>query len=401
MTYGKVLIVDDDQGVREFVSTVARSAGLEPLTAGDAVMALAIARNEKIDAFLLDVMMPGVDGLTLCREIRKERKVTPILLMTGADVTAAEAFAAGCDDLVSKPIEPAILLARVKAHIERGEHAEQLKRAHRMLEHYVSKRTRELVQRAAEGGAAPSTSQREVAVMFTDVRGFTELSESMEPDTLFSLLSSQLGAQVRLVHQFGGYVDKFGGDGLMAVFDSDDMAERACRCALAIMENARQGSDRDKGLRQLGIGINKGPAIIGNIGSEEHLDYSVIGTTVNLAARLCGYASPMSAVVSHAVREAAGLNGGLQFNDERRVAIRGIHEPVAVYTLAKEKHECETTSGNGSCVSCGIPAAHNASQLRARAARACARHGGDLPILSVLPARDRADQPSSKAFSMI
>jgi adenylate cyclase len=344
MGYGKILIVDDDKQVRECVAAAACSAGLEPFVASDALSALAITRTERIDAFLLDVVLPGIDGLSLCREIRKQEKVTPILLMTGADVMAAEAFAAGCDDLVSKPIDLAVLLARIKAHIERREQAEQLRRAHAMLEHYVSKRTREVVQRAAEGGTVPLTSTREVAVMFTDVRGFTALSESMEPDALFSLLSSQLGAQVQLVHQFGGYVDKFGGDGLMAVFDSEDMAERACRCALAIMEHAQSGTDRDKGLRQLGIGINKGPAIIGNIGSQEHLDYSVIGTTVNLAARLCGYASPMSAVISRTVRDAAGLNNDLLFTGERHVSIRGIHEPVTVYTLAEAKHKCATAS---------------------------------------------------------
>lgn len=334
----KVLIVDDEKVIRDFVASILEGAGYTPVLASDAESALRIMRTLPIDLFLLDVDLDGTNGLSLCRKIREEEKVAPIIFVTGGDTSTSDAFAAGCDDLVSKPIQPAVLLARMRGHAQRTDYAKQLKRTHEMLEHYVSRRTREVVERAAAGGTIPPTSTREVTVMFTDVRGFTALSEVMEPDSLFTLLSSQLAAQVNLVHKFGGYVDKFGGDGLMAVFDSEDMAARACQCAMKIMENAHQGTLSDEGLRQLGIGINKGRAIIGNIGSHEHLDYSVIGTTVNLAARLCGFASPMTIVASGTVRDAAAADPGLDFGDKRQVAIRGIHEPVTVYTLLQHRN---------------------------------------------------------------
>jgi adenylate cyclase len=330
----RVLIVDDEESIRDFVANVITDAGFVPLTAADADSALNILRTTPIDLFLLDIDLGGSNGLRLCRTIRLQDQVTPVIFVTGSDITTSEAFAAGCDDLVSKPIEPAVLIARMRGHVQRTDFAKQLKRTHEMLEHYVSRRTREVVERAAAGGTLPPTAQREVAVMFTDVRGFTALSEVMEPDSLFTLLSAQLAAQVHLVHEFGGYVDKFGGDGLMAVFDSENMAVRACQCALKIIENARQSTTHsDNGLRQLGIGINQGRAIIGNIGSDEHLDYSVIGTTVNLAARLCGIASPMTIVVAGTVRDAAEGHPGLNFGNRREVAVRGIHDPVTVYSL--------------------------------------------------------------------
>jgi adenylate cyclase len=332
-----VLIVDDERAIRNFVASVVLSAGFEPLVAANVESAVRIMHSVPIDLFLLDVDLDGTSGLSLCRMIRKEERVAPVIFVTGTDTSATEAFAAGCDDLVPKPIEPAVLLARMRGHAQRTEYAKQLKRTHEMLEHYVSRRTREVVERAASGGTIPPTSQREVTVMFTDVRGFTALSEVMEPDSLFTLLSSQLAAQVHFVHEFGGYVDKFGGDGLMAVFDSEDMAAQACRCALKIMENAREGSGRDEGLRKLGIGINKGRAIIGNIGSQEHCDYSVIGTTVNLAARLCGFASPMTIVVAKTVQDSAATDSFFDFGDNRQVTIRGIQEPVAVSTLVQRK----------------------------------------------------------------
>ncbi len=106
-----------------------------------------------------------------------------------------------------------------------------------MLDQYLSKRTREVAEVAAQTGLLPSPEQREVVILFTDIRGFTALSEEMEPDRLFSLLNAQLAMQVDLVYKFGGYVDKFGGDGLMAVFDGvKNMAVQSCLCALKIVE---------------------------------------------------------------------------------------------------------------------------------------------------------------------
>ncbi|MSR15661.1 MAG: adenylate/guanylate cyclase domain-containing protein [Gammaproteobacteria bacterium] len=89
---------------------------------------------------------------------------------------------------------------------------------------------------------------------------------------------------------------------------------------------------------QLGIGIHAGAALIGNIGSEQHLDYSVIGETVNLAARLCGYAEPMSIVVSEVVRDAAIGAEGFIFTAPCQVPIRGLKHPITVYNLQQRPH---------------------------------------------------------------
>jgi adenylate cyclase len=88
-------------------------------------------------------------------------------------------------------------------------------------------------------------------------------------------------------------------------------------------------------IRRFGIGIHTGRAIIGNIGSPEHLDYSAIGSAVNLAARLCGQADATSIVVSKAVRDAAVHDPRLVFHSERRVVIRGVRDPVIAYTLSE------------------------------------------------------------------
>lgn len=151
---------------------------------------------------------------------------------------------------------------------------------------------------------------------------------------LFQLVSRLLGQQVQLVHDFGGYVDKFGGDGVMAIFEGPDMAVQSCRCALEIINSAHLVIPEDS--RQMwrsGIGIHMGRAVIGSIGSSDRLDYTAIGTTVNLAARLCGQAKATSIVVSKAIRDAADGNPFLQFHSEREVEIRGMRDPVTVFTL--------------------------------------------------------------------
>jgi adenylate cyclase len=114
------------------------------------------------------------------------------------------------------------------------------------------------------------------------------------------------------------------------------MVLQSCLCALRIVESShRVIPEESQGLWQSGIGIHAGRVVIGNIGTTDHLDYSAIGTTVNLAARLCGQAQATSIVVSKAVRDAAMGDPRVQFHSERQADIRGIREPVTVYTLCE------------------------------------------------------------------
>jgi adenylate cyclase len=203
------------------------------------------------------------------------------------------------------------------------------------LKQYLPKRTHEVIENDRQNGAL-DPEERDLAICFTDVRGFTAFSEGTEPARLFSLVSELVADQVNIIHDYGGYVDKFGGDGVMAVFDGPEMVLQSCLCALNILENTlMQNSLHPEEIRRVGIGIHTGRAVVGNIGSPEHLDYSAIGTTVNLAARLCGQAEATSIVVSKAVRDAVASDPRLKFRSERRVTVRGFKEPVTVYTLRR------------------------------------------------------------------
>ena len=333
MSDSGILIVDNDNLIRGMLEDVLRTEGYAVLTAETGERALQMAASRLFDAFVLDVKAPGITGIELCRQLRlmPQHRATPILVVMGADAYAplTAAFAAGCDDFICKPLNPIELRARLRGLLTRMEYFRQLDRTRRMLNQYLSKRTLQVVESVARTGLLPPPEERELTVLFTDIRGFTALSEDENSSHLFDLVSAALSEQVDRVHEYGGYVDKFGGDGLMAIFDGQDMVAQCCRCALRMVEAA----DVDWGI---GIGIHTGRAIIGNIGSPEHLDYSAVGMTVNLAARLCGQADATSIVVSKSVRDAAENDPSLYFHSERTAVIKGIKAPMTIFTLSRE-----------------------------------------------------------------
>lgn len=334
-----IMVVEDEPEARATLVDLLRDQGHDTLEAATSEEALRLSADHEIDGFLLDINLEGMNGIELCRTLRRydKHRLAPILFVTGAvESTALEdAFDAGCDDFISKPFEPVVLKARLNGHLRRIETQVQLERIRLRLRRYVSNRTQEAVESFVLTGNPVTPVEKDVAICFTDIRRFVALSEVLSPTELFRKVSEDLADQVSAVYRFGGYIDKFGGDGLMAIFDGEHRVIQSCLCALEILQSAMKRHGGAGEIGSLGIGIHAGTAVAGNIGSDEHLDYSVIGSAVNLAARLCGYADPMSIIVSKAVRDALGGEPRVLFTDERQVRVRGISEPVTVYTLLK------------------------------------------------------------------
>jgi len=327
-----ILIADNDPDARNALRQMLELDGHHIIQAESVEHTLALALEVHVDVFLLDVEMMRMNGVGLCQELRKieQYRKTPIVLLTGssADPRLHQALQAGGDDFIEKPYWPVTVQARLRLHFQRLDYS-------RRLRQYLPKRTHEVIESDRPNGAL-DPEERDLAICFTDVRGFTAFSEGTEPARLFSLVSELVADQVNIIHDYGGYVDKFGGDGVMAVFDGPEMVLQSCLCALNILENTLlQNSLHPEEIRRVGIGIHTGRAVVGNIGSPDHLDYSAIGRNVNLAARLCGQAEATSIVVSKAVRDALAGDPRLKFHSERRVAIRGFREPVMVYTLRR------------------------------------------------------------------
>jgi adenylate cyclase len=178
----------------------------------------------------------------------------------------------------------------------------------------------------------------EVCVLFSDIRGFTTLSESLAPDVITKLLQRYFDRMVHAVHRFDGTVDKFIGDGMMVLFGaprrSDDPCGDAVQCALAMLAGLDElnGEFAREGLPKLtiGIGINYGTVTIGNIGSSERHNYSAIGDTVNVAARLEGLTKELGRKIVVTESVARRVEGRYQFDALGSHEVKG-HTPVAVW----------------------------------------------------------------------
>lgn len=334
-----VLVVDDTAVTRIVVADILRNAGVEILEAETAEQALATARERPVDAFLLDIRLPDMNGIELCRQLRQmeAHRAAPIIFVTAVDQREVLQWAmeAGADDFIQKPLHAMVLRRRLGNLLQKSIYLRQVELMTHSLRRYVSPRAQEIARAYAETRVLPPPTRQEVCVLFSDARGFTEMSQDLEPESVFEILSGHLAAQVDLVYQHGGYIDKYSGDGIMAVFDGEGMGAKACRCALDILDRSADLANlQGPGAIRLGIGIHQGFAMVGNLGSAEHFDYTVIGKTVNLAARLCGLAS-QSIVVSKTVRDAVAETPGLAFVAEKNSEIRGFREPVTVYELAR------------------------------------------------------------------
>jgi adenylate cyclase len=345
---GYIAVVDDEEGIRDVLKVFLEDEGYRVSTAANTTELLKLAWEESIDAFIVDIEIRGEDGIDLCRRIRaiEAHARTPILCITGNDSPdiLLRAFNSGADDFLQKPMNMVSLLARLRIQLQKTDYFSKLERARLMMQRYLSPRVAMLAEEYSETGKIPAPEERLVAICFTDIRGFTSLSESMDPVELFASLSAHLRDQIETVYRFGGYVDKFNGDGLMAVFDGEDMVQKCCLCALQIMDEITRSNSASTSVGEkfpIGIGIHTGRVVIGNIGSETHLDHSAVGTNVNLAARLCGYAQPETIIVSDAVRQVMVNKAGLEFLDPREVHIRGVSNLVKIYRLVSGKPRIE------------------------------------------------------------
>lgn len=193
--------------------------------------------------------------------------------------------------------------------------------------------------------------RREVTVLFADAVNFTHLSVSLDAETIFNLINALLSRLVECIHRYGGMVDKFTGDGLMAVFGApiahEDDAELAVRAALdmqkAAMELESMARAQLGAPLQIRIGVHSGPAVAGILGTAQQAAYTVIGETVNLAARLQSAARPAGILVSARVFQQA--RAFFNFQTAGSVQVKGFDQPIVVYEVIGDRSEPLPTRG--------------------------------------------------------
>jgi adenylate cyclase len=302
-----ILLVDDEPDletlvVQKFRQQI-RDGVVDFIFARDGVAALALlAERQDVDMVVTDINMPRMDGLSLLQKLQEtEAKLSTIIVSAYGDMANIRtAMNRGAFDFLTKPIDFLDLeatIAKTLRHIEvlREARRRQLaaERAHASLSRYFSPN---LAERLAEDGDGIDLAgqRREVAVLFTDVTGFTTLVETIEPSVLGAMLNEYLIGMTDIVFAHEGTVAKIIGDALHVLFgapgDQPDHAARAVACAMALDAFAQSFREtwHAKGvpLGATRIGVHAGPAIVGNFGGGRFFDYTAYGDTINIAARL-------------------------------------------------------------------------------------------------------------------
>jgi len=358
-----ILVVDDQPQNARLLDAVLAPNGYDVLHAASGREALETAWEHDPDLVLLDVAMPGMNGYEVCRRLREDPRTAflPVVMVTSHDgEIRADALEAGADDFITKPFNQQELLARLRSllrikryqdtiegqtaelaewnrtlEVRVAEQVEELERLSR-LRRFLSPTLAELI--VTRGEDILESHRREIAVLFADLRGWTDFSVTTEPEEVMSVIRSFHAATGELIESFEATVGWFAGDGLMVWFNDpipcENPSERAARLAVEMRETLgelRSGWRRRGHELDFSVGIALGYATIGRIGFEGRYDYGAIGTVLNLASRLCDEARPGQIVVSR--RVFAEIEELVQVEPVGALALKGFGKPVEAFAV--------------------------------------------------------------------
>lgn len=216
--------------------------------------------------------------------------------------------------------------------------ARELKKYHELTRYLSPKLAEKILSSGDTLGA--KTQRKMMTVMFVDIRNFSSVTDSIEPEELFHLLDKYLTEMTTLIHEYDGTLNKIMGDGLLIFFGDpisiEDHAQRAVMMAVDMQKKAMEL--RDEWLQYghelgIGIGINTGYMTVGNIGSDAHMDYTVIGNQVNVAARLESIAKAGQILISQRTYTRVKDLGLAEFDDIGGIQVKGINTPVVTYNV--------------------------------------------------------------------
>ena len=314
-----VLVADDDWLNRDLLKVYLTNGGFRVEAFVNVEEAWhAVETVLKPDIVLSDMQMPKMDGLGLCQRLKQNptTQFVPVVIVTGLDddEDRLRAINAGADDFVTKPFNSLVLLTRVRSLLRIKFLYDELESRNillrQVLNRYVDEEVANIILTNPEKYLKLGGETRYVTVLFADVRGFTRFTENNTPTKVVETLNKVYNQFIEVVFEHKGTFDKFLGDGLITFFGApvsqEDDTLRALKTALEMQRrfgNLEEEINRGlkAPLRGVGIGIHAGEAIVGNIGSERAMDYTVIGDTVNTARRLQEEAGPGEIFISEAV----------------------------------------------------------------------------------------------------
>ena len=344
----KILFVDDEPDLvpliqQKFRSKV-RSGEVALVFAADGVEALEhLNDDDDIEVVVTDINMPRMDGLTLLGEIGKLGRRTRSVVVTayGDMENIRTAMNKGAFDFLTKPLDMGdlqITLDQARAAVERDREAD---RVHQTISRYLSAKIAKAV--LANPDAVAQSEKRDVSVLMSDISGFSQIAERLEPERVVELLNVYLSAMTEVVDAYDGAIDEFIGDAVLVIFgaplEMGDHATRATACAVAMQARMAEVSAdlESRGLPRLEMtaAVNSGEVVVGTIGSQTRAKYGVVGSPVNLTGRVQSLAVPGEVLITDPTYQATGGDGGpVELASTRKVALKGFAEPIAIHSVA-------------------------------------------------------------------
>ena len=343
---GKILIVDDNRDLRGYLRRILNQSGYTVISAHNGAHGFAQAQQHRPDLIVTDLMMPQVSGLDLIAMIRKDDQLSgiPIILLTAKanEETRIEGTEMGADAYLAKPFNDRELLAEVRNLLALKTNEKRIVQLNLYLTESVLKRflPPSLVSKAATGELSLDLrpEPRMITVLFTDIVGFTSLANTLRSRRVAELLNQYLGAMTEAIFANGGTVDKFMGDGIMALFGApedcspNEQVRRAVQTAKHMQRSLAQLNEQwqAQGIPTVRFrcGIHQGTAVVGMFGSAERSDYTAIGPTVNIAARIQSAAEPDCILVSAAV---ADYLNDEELRKREPLKLKGVDETVLTF----------------------------------------------------------------------
>ncbi|MEC4984976.1 MAG: ATP-binding protein [Oscillatoria sp. PMC 1068.18] len=332
----KILIVDDEPVNRQVLINHLSLLNYAVKETASGIEALdLINHGYQPDLILLDVMMPKMTGYAFCQVIRQKYTAAelPIVLLTAKNQVSdlVEGFNSGANDYLTKPIAKHELLARIKTHI-------QLSKINLAYGRFVPREFLKFLERESIIDVQLGDQvQQKMTVLFSDIRSFTSISESMSPKQNFDFLNSYLSRVGPVIRSRNGFIDKYIGDAVMALFpDNPDDALQAAiemqrQVALYNSESYAQGYPAIS----IGVGLHTGNLMLGTIGEKERMESTVISDAVNLASRLEGLTKGYGANIVVSDRTLFSLPDSQRYSYRflGRVRVKGKRAPVAVFEV--------------------------------------------------------------------
>ncbi len=340
-----VLVVDDTEANIDIL-VEALDNEYEVSVAIDGESALEIVDTDPPDLILLDIMMPGLDGYEICRRIKSKPGTSdiPIIFITAMDEieNKTKGFELGAVDYITKPFESMEVKARVKTHLSLMIANKKLQQLSSHLSKYVST---EVIQSIVDGKteAKIKSSRKMLSVFFSDIVGFSKKTELLAPEDMTLLLNKYFDRMESIIRKYNGTLDKFIGDAIMVFFGdptTKSAQEDALSCVKMAMEMQKQVLDLsvewdkyglDEGF-QIRIGIFTGYCTVGNFGSEEQMDYTIIGNPVNAASRLESAACPGETLISYDTW--ALINEYVDGEEVDAITVKGFQDPLRAYRVS-------------------------------------------------------------------